>query len=58
MMATWCGPLWLGVTYALAAAGVEPIATHFYLCAWAGLIVTFDQLIARGEGSSLLARVG
>lgn len=58
MMATWCGPLWLGVTYALAAAGVEPIATHFYLCAWAGLIVTFNQLIARGEGSSLLARVG
>ena len=43
MMATWCGPLWLGVTYALAAAGVEPIATHFYLCAWAGLIVSLTS---------------
>lgn len=52
------GPAWLAVTYSLAAAGVEPVATHFYLCAWAGLIFTFDRLIARHDGHSLLSRIG
>lgn len=52
------GPIWLAMTYALAGAGVEPIATHFYLCAWAGLIFTFDRLIAHCDGRSLLRRIG
>ncbi len=52
------GPTWLAATYSLAAAGVEPISTHFYLCAWAGLIFTFDRLIAGHDGVSLLQRVG
>ncbi|MBT3342406.1 MAG: hypothetical protein HN712_24510 [Gemmatimonadetes bacterium] len=52
------GPVWLAVTYALAAAGAEPVATHFYLCAWAGLIFTLDRLIAGRSGASMLRGVG
>lgn len=52
------GIAWMAGFYGLAALGVEPVATFFFLFAWAGLLYTFDQLIARAEGGSLIARLG
>jgi len=52
------GPLFIGVTFALMVLRVEPFANFFYLCAWYGLIFTFDQLIRRREGRSLIVRCG
>ena len=52
------GVAWMAGFYGLAALGVEPAATFFFLFAWAGLLFTFDQLIARAEGRSLIARLG
>lgn len=52
------GVVWMAGFYGLAALGVEPVATFFFLFAWAGLLYTFDQLIARAEGRSLVARLG
>ena len=52
------GPLFIAVTFALMALRVEPFANFFYLCAWYGLIFTFDQLIRRREGRSLIGRCG
>ena len=51
------GVAWMAGSYCLAALGVEPVATFFFLFAWAGLIFTFDRLIARVEGRSLIARL-
>jgi hypothetical protein len=48
----------MGAFYGLAVLGVEPVATFFFLFAWAGLIFTLDRLIARAEGASLMARLG
>jgi predicted flap endonuclease-1-like 5' DNA nuclease len=45
-------------SFGLAALGIEPVATFFFLFAWAGLIFTFDRLIAKLEGRSLIARLG
>ena len=52
------GVAWMAGSYCLAALGVEPVATFFFLFAWAGLIFTFDRLIARVEGRSLIAHLG
>ena len=57
-MAVALGVAWMAGFYGLAALGVEPAATFFFLFAWAGLLFTFDQLIARAEGRSLIARLG
>ena len=57
-MAVTLGVAWMAGFYGLAALGVEPVATFFFLFAWAGLLYTFDQLIARAEGHSLMARLG
>ena len=52
------GLAWIAAGYGLAIAGVEPVATFFFLVAWAGLIYTVDRAIACIEGRSLIARVG
>jgi hypothetical protein len=52
------GPLFLAATFALTLLRIEPFATFFYLCAWYGLIFTFDQFIRKREGRSLIARCG
>ncbi len=52
------GVAWMACFSCLAALGVEPIATFFFGFAWTGLIFTFDRLIARSEGRSLIARLG
>jgi len=52
------GPVFIAVTFALMVLRVEPFANFFYLCAWYGLIFTFDQLIRRREGRSLIGRCG
>ena len=52
------GPVFIAATFALALLRVEPFANFFYLCAWYGLIFTFDQLIRRREGRSLALRCG
>ena len=52
------GIAWMAGFYGLAALGVEPVATFFFLFAWSGLLYTFDQLVARAEGRSLAARLG
>jgi len=52
------GPAFIAASFALTVHRVEPIADHFYLFAWYGLIFTFDRLIAAIEGRSLIARCG
>ena len=52
------GPAFIVATFALMLLRVEPFANFFYLCAWYGLIFTFDQLIRRREGRSLILRCG
>jgi hypothetical protein len=52
------GVAWLGGFFCLAALGLEPVANFFFCFAWVGLIYTFDRLIARSEGRSLIARLG
>ena len=52
------GPATIAVSFALTVNRVEPIADHFYLFAWYGLIFTFDRLIHATEGRSLIARCG
>ena len=51
-------PLFIVATFALMFRQVEPFATFFYLFAWYGLILSFDQFIAAREGRSLIARCG
>jgi hypothetical protein len=57
-MSTAFGPLFIAATFALNALKVEPFATYFYLFAWCGLIFSFDQLIRKREGASLVGRCG
>jgi hypothetical protein len=52
------GPIFIAVTFALNVLRIEPFATFFYLCAWCGLIFTFDQWIRAREGRSLIAHCG
>lgn len=52
------GPATIATSFYLTVERVEPIADHFYLFAWYGLIITFDQLIRVTEGRSLIARCG
>ena len=52
------GPAFIAGSFALMVQRVEPFADHFYLFAWYGIIFTFDRLIARREGRSLIARCG
>ena len=52
------GLLFLVAAFVLMFLRVEPFANFFYLFAWYGLIFTFDQLIRRREGRSLVLRCG
>ena len=52
------GPALITASFLLALPQVEPFATHLYLFAWCGLIFTFDRVIGRIEGRSLIARCG
>ncbi len=52
------GPTFIAITFTLNVLRIEPFATFFYLCAWCGLIFTFDQWIRAREGRSLMARCG
>jgi hypothetical protein len=52
------GPALITASFLLALQQVEPFATHLYLFAWCGLIFTFDRVIGRIEGRSLIARCG
>ncbi|MEW6749791.1 MAG: DUF4332 domain-containing protein [Candidatus Latescibacterota bacterium] len=52
------GPLFLATFFVLMLLRCEPFASFFYPCAWYGLIFTFDQLIRRREGRSLIVRCG
>ena len=52
------GPLAIVLCFGLMRLQVEPFASFFYLCAWYGLIFTFDQLIRAREGHSLIAHCG
>ena len=52
------GPATIAASFLLMVERVEPIADHFYLFAWYGLIFTFDQLMRAIEGRSLIARCG
>jgi len=52
------GPAFVAASFALTVQRVEPFASHFYLCAWYGIIFTFDRLIAQREGRSLIGRCG
>ena len=52
------GPAAVSLSFLLAANQVEPVASHFYLFAWYGLIVTCDQWVRRLEGRSLISRCG
>ena len=52
------GPAAVSLSFLLAAKQVEPVASHFYLFAWYGLIVTCDQWVRRLEGRSLISRCG
>ena len=54
----FAGPLFIAVAFVLMISRVEPFANFFYLCAWYGLIFTFDQLIRKREGRSLILRCG
>ena len=50
------GPAVMAVGFALTVQQSEPVATHFYLVAWCGLIFSLDRVIRRVEGRSLIAR--
>lgn len=52
------GPLIIAVSFGLMLLRVEPFANFFYLFAWYGLILTFDQLVRRRQGYSPVARCG
>ncbi len=52
------GPAFIAATFVLMVQGVEPFANFFYICAWYGLIFTFDRLIHRRQGRSLIASCG
>ena len=52
------GPAAVSLSFLLAARQVEPVASHFYLFAWYGLILTCDQWVRRLEGRSLICRCG
>ena len=52
------GPAAVSLSFLLAARQVEPFASHFYLFAWYGLILTCDQWVRRLEGRSLISRCG
>ena len=52
------GPFTIGLSFAFMRLQVEPFATFFYLFAWYGLIITFDQAIRAREGRSLIAQCG
>lgn len=58
VVSAFAGPAFVAVTLVLNLLRVEPFATYFYLFAWYGLILTFDQLIRRREGRSLIACCG
>lgn len=58
LLCVFFGLAWLAGAYVLAAGGVEPVATFFFLFAWAGLVYTCDRLIAVAEGRSLIGRLG
>ena len=58
MILLLAGPAFLALTFALMLGRVEPFATFFYQFAWYGLIFTFDQLIRRRQGRSLIATCG
>ena len=52
------GPALIGASFWLTLEQVEPFASHIYLFAWYGLIFSFDQLIRRVEGRSLIVTCG
>ena len=52
------GPSVMAAGFALTVLQSEPVATHFYLVAWCGLIFSLDRVIHRLEGRSLIARCG
>ena len=58
MILLLAGPVSLALSFALMLGRVEPFATFFYQFAWYGLILTFDQLIRRRQGRSLIATCG
>lgn len=52
------GPAFIAVSFALMVQRVEPFANFFYVCAWYGLIFTFDRLIHRRQGRSPIGLCG
>jgi hypothetical protein len=58
MILLLAGPAFIALCFALMLGRVEPFATFFYQFAWYGLIFTFDQLIRRRQGRSLIAVCG
>ncbi|MSR82026.1 MAG: DUF4332 domain-containing protein [Candidatus Latescibacteria bacterium] len=58
MILLLAGPAFIALSFALMLGRVEPFATFFYQFAWYGLILTFDQLIRRRQGRSLIATCG
>lgn len=58
MMLLLAGPAAIALCFALMLGRVEPFATFFYQFAWYGLIFTFDQLIRRRQGHSLIGACG
>lgn len=58
MILLLAGPAAIALCFSLMLARVEPFATFFYQFAWYGLIFTFDQLIRRRQGPSLIAACG
>jgi len=58
MILLLAGPAAIALCFSLMLARVEPFATFFYQFAWYGLIFTFDQLIRRRQGHSLIAACG
>ncbi len=58
MLLLLAGPASIALCFALMLGRVEPFATYFYQFAWYGLIFTFDQLIRRRQGHSLIGACG
>ncbi|MBI2506437.1 MAG: DUF4332 domain-containing protein [Candidatus Latescibacteria bacterium] len=58
MILLLAGPAFIALCSGLMLGRVEPFATFFYHFAWYGLIFTFDQLIRRRQGRSLIATCG
>jgi len=52
------GPALIAASFWLTLEQVEPFVSHIYLFAWYGLIFSFDQLIRRIEGRSLIVTCG